>query len=49
MALTAKYDLDIHQLNYKTACLNGPVTDELHLQLPEGADASNLSNIMPQR
>lgn len=34
LALAAKYNLDIHQLDYETAYLNAPVKEELYIRLP---------------
>jgi hypothetical protein len=36
MALVAHYDLDLHQMNVKTAFLNGDLQENVYMAQPEG-------------
>jgi hypothetical protein len=36
LSLTARFDLELHQLDYKTAFLNAPVDEEIYMEQPEG-------------
>ena len=33
-----KYDLDVCQIDVKTAYLNGKMVDEIYMEVPEGVD-----------
>lgn len=44
LALAAQLNLDIHQLDYETAFLNGAVEEGMFLRLPEGAGATGEFN-----
>lgn len=45
LALAAEMDLEIHQLNVKTAYLNGILDEELYLEPPEGFKPSDTTII----
>ena len=49
LALAAKFNLDIHQLDYETAYLNGVVSDEheMYLRLPIGFNESKWDDVLP--
>jgi Reverse transcriptase (RNA-dependent DNA polymerase) len=36
MALVAHYDLELHQMNVKTAFLNGDLDEDVYMDQPEG-------------
>src|SRR5665213_3374868 len=38
IAITASYDLDMHQMDVKTAFLNGDLNEEIYMTVPEGID-----------
>jgi hypothetical protein len=38
-ALAAQYDLELHQLDVKTAFLNGYLDEELYIEIPQGLTA----------
>jgi len=41
MQLAAQYDLDVHQLDVKTAYLNAPIDRELYVEQPKGFEAKS--------
>ena len=40
MALVACFDLEIHQMDVKTAFLNGGLEEEVYMKQPEGFSSS---------
>jgi hypothetical protein len=42
LALTAKYQLEIQQINIKTAFLYGDLDKKIYIKLPEGYDNNNI-------
>ncbi|KAL0399561.1 UNVERIFIED_CONTAM: Retrovirus-related Pol polyprotein from transposon TNT 1-94 [Sesamum radiatum] len=41
MALVAHFDMDLHQIDVKTAFLNGELEEEVYMKQPEGFSSSN--------
>lgn len=44
IALAAIYNLEIHQMNVKTAFLNGDLEEEIYVDQPEGFVVKGLEN-----
>jgi hypothetical protein len=41
MALTAHFNLELHQMDVKTAFLNGELYEDIFMQQPEGFSTGN--------
>ena len=46
MALVAHYDLELHQMDIKTAFLNGDLDAEVYKNQPEGFQDNNKQNMI---
>ena len=41
MALVARFDLELHQMDVKTAFLNGDLEEEVYMKQPKGFSSSD--------
>ena len=46
MALVAHFDMELHQMDVKTAFLNGDLEEEVYMKQPEGFSSSNGENLV---
>ena len=46
IALVAHFDLELHQIDVKTAFLNGDLSEEVYMLQPEGFKANGKENIV---
>ena len=46
MALVAQYDLELHQMDVKTAFLNGDIEEEIYMDQPEGFSVEGKDHMM---
>ena len=46
MALVAHFDFDLHQMDVKTAFLNGNLEEEVYMKQPEGFSSSEGENLV---
>ena len=46
MALVAHFDLELHQMNVKTAFLNGGIEEEVYMKQPEGFSSNAIEHLV---
>ena len=46
MALVAHYDLELHQMDMKTAYLNGDLVEEVYMDQPDGFLTKGKENLV---
>ena len=46
MALVAHFDMELHQMDVKTAFLNGDLNEEVYMIQPEGFVANDLGKLV---
>ena len=46
MSLVAHYDLELHQMDIRTAFLNGNLNEEIYMKQPEGFQESGREHLV---
>ena len=46
MALVAHYDLELHQMDFKTAFLNGNIDETIYMVQPENSESNDSKQLV---